>query len=358
MRFRPYISYTPFIPNPFIAYEITGTDERTLRKLFTLFNLASLKTSDLQLKNASITRSKADRAAKQLINKGTLEVRGLSDTMIVHNLQNINKFWAACEGTYTSNEQKTTQVADAKFRNLSERDLSDFVVFYPHIPATMVKLLKGIEPSVYNSARLISSVNEGDWVKEGQVIAKYGKVEINATHDGRIELLGNSEAGIYEWPNEKNVQPHGDYEEGDPLHLSPNFNIGQVIFDKNLEERDCYSFALRPVHDPKMLGSIRAGAITFFTIGKSFDHGVIAERSKGLGRFIGLTVQDKFCGLPDHFGAAVVHPSAHGSNLNKLPDHLRQDQQFLKQMVRYRGLTQQGAARVVAIVDGNLFPEV
>lgn len=210
-----------------------------------------------------------------------------------------------------------------------EEDLADIIIYYPHIPKTIVTLLKALYPDKYDSADFAPLVQKYAWVEKGQTVAIYGEIEMTAPFSGRIEMLGSHHAGRFEWPET----------EGTTIMKFLNHDN-----DGSAKEEYHYSFALRPLlTDPDYIRT--RTPYNDYHVARAFDNAELNSK-----RFMGFIYgQPPFYTLIDNATACVKGLSSR----IQVPISLRKDDEFRKQLIRYWDLINFAVARVVHVHESQ-----
>jgi len=210
-----------------------------------------------------------------------------------------------------------------------DSDLASFIIYYPHIPKAVVTLLQALYPSKYNSARVAPNVKKGERVKQWQTIARYEDIELTAPYTGRIEMLGNSQAGRYEWPETKGE--HTKYLDYDSMDLS--------------KEGDLFSFALRPIRKDSQANikdHDELGWSRYYPVVRAFDRNDVGPRKRFMGFGMGVPT------FHDLLDDAVANLKGYGGRI-KVPSSLNGNKDFTQQLRRYWELINSAGARVVSL---------
>ncbi|KHE94078.1 MAG: hypothetical protein SCABRO_00156 [Candidatus Scalindua brodae] len=271
---RPYISYTfGCLRNPFIQYEITKDKKLyTHRSFFGLFHWGPSAFLDLDKVSPEPTNQKFLNP-KGWISMGDVKVSVPGKTEIFKNIKPMDDFILAVEGEHPFfkderrqvQEEEEQKVKEAEIKaSMKDENLADIIIYYPHIPKTVVTLLKALYPSKYDSARFTPLVKKGAWVEKGQTVGSYGEIKITATYSGRIEMLGNSQAGRFEWPETEGtvIKKFLDHDN-----------------DGSAKEEYHYSFALRPLlTDPDYIRTSTPD--NNYYVARAFDNADVYKNNK------------------------------------------------------------------------------
>lgn len=214
---------------------------------------------------------------------GNVVVKNSSGEHLIEGLKNINLFIEAIfnEINATLDEIPKNPNNAESINDFNENDLSDTIVYYPHIPKAINEIfiyrLKWKyfkkKPAYRNMKRI------GDLVRVGDVIAKYGTIEVTSASNGKIVFLSNQQPGKYEWPeNPDNI----------------------LEFSKSLKKEDCYCVGIRILsHNPE---SSELRITRFYNNGSTYS---------GIRKNIGETVY-----------SLIEEACANSINI---PKHLRKD---------------------------------
>lgn len=158
-------------------------------------------------------------------------------------------------------------------------------------------------------------------------MCSYGEIKITATYSGRIEMLGNHQAGRFEWPDTK-----GDFQKF-------------LDFDNNdsANEGDFYSFALRPLLTDHDYIRTRTPSNHYPAV-RAFDNGDECTSKKRLGFAYG---HPTFSELLDD---AVAHTKGMPGRI-RVPESLLKDAEIREQLRRLWDLIHDAGARVVHVPE-------
>lgn len=119
------------------------------------------------------------------------------------------------------------KMEENKNLEITENILSNTVVFYPHIPKTVAKILAyRLKRNLFKRKPIYSILKRiGDIVRKGDVIAKYGPIEITAASDGKIVFLSTELPGKVEWSDSS-----------------------KTVFSKESKKDDCFCVGIRIIN--------------------------------------------------------------------------------------------------------------
>ena len=302
----------PIIPNPFKRYEVDS--QRKLRIVGIVGETENIPLGGISSK---IVRGKwLTFLMNYAFGTGNLVLTGSpvgSSGLTLKNLYGVKRFKRAIDGELLDNSTDTseTEIEKPKERKqLTDDDIQQKeILYFPHIPKTIRILLESLESKTYNYETLKFLAKEGDFVLKRDVIARYGKIELTAPFDGKIISLGSQETGRYDWPDLEKTS--------DIIMHSPNQDI-----------RLFYAFAISPSKDVYLQGSNKTFGVRY-----SFNHGEVWLDMK---RSTGYTFYT-------YIDLAVYDLKSPGSGI-ELPDTLKDDEDFKKQLMKYWPLINNGDA--------------
>ncbi|MFS4491670.1 hypothetical protein [Maribacter sp. 2308TA10-17] len=159
---------------------------------------------------------------------GNVIIKNSSGEHRIEGLKNINSFIEAIfneiNGALDEIPKKNQNTEDSNYFN--ENDLSDVIVYYPHIAKTVNEIfVYRLKRNIFKKKPVYRNLmKNGDIVRKGDVIAEYGTIEITSASDGKIVFLSNEQPGKYEWPQ----------------------NADSILeFPKDLDNEDCYCVGIR-----------------------------------------------------------------------------------------------------------------
>lgn len=313
---RPYVRYTLICPSPFLKYEITP-DKLYIHHEFFGIQLGQPATYSLQ----GADFEPVQNILQRILGVGSLTVRSRNGAVTCERISDIEQFRAALEGTHSAIiADKDKERESNKIVNLTDADLSDCVLYYPHVPKAVDRLLRALEPTRYNSSPYVNIAKVGQGVQRGDVIAQYGDIKITAPYSGRIELIGNADPGKHEWPEPQPFDSH-------------SINSGRLLFPESIDPTECHAFALRPLRDPEYVGE--SGNYNWFSVRNAFDHGNVwrdmkKKRGNTFYTIIDLTVCD------------LKYPG----NGIALPQELRDDTGYRDRLMEYWVLINNASASI------------
>ena len=259
----------------------------------------------------------------------------------MRTIGDIQQFRSALEGTHPAIVVEVEKKARLeRLRNLKDEDLTDWVVYYPHIPKAVHRLLKARDPNRYHDNAYTIVATKGSGVQKGQVIARYGDFQVTAPFDGRLEMLGDARPGLHEWPDLQEYRHIDGTEEEQKI---ANLNSYALVFPSSIPEKEAYAFALRPIRNQVGLTESKFNS---FTVRPAFDHGQVYLGMKrpedidkiniNLGRSWKLwTKQWK---QPYAFYSIIdmaVYNLKDEECGTPVPENLRTDSVYRKELIRY-----------------------
>ena len=256
--------------------------------------------------------------SQKVLGRGNIKITAVSgETMLLEDLRNTDEVQDAL---YNWKALDVVEAERERLNNLTDGDLVDFALYYPHIPKTVDRLLRARQPTKYFDGAFVYLVQKNEVVAQGDVIATYGDFKLTAPFPGRVEFLGNPTPGVYDWQGL--AQPPSNELEGeipDSKDL-PQAGMGWIVFSEHVNSLDPYAFALRPLRDGKIYG--RFGNYLFARVRYAFDNGNVwipGGKEYSLYSVIDMAVLN------------FRHP---GSGL-PLPESLKTDPHFPQQLIPY-----------------------
>jgi hypothetical protein len=378
---RPYIPYFALLSNPFREIEVTDKEVRTFRTFFKWREDQPKVTNDLSesksvqvsvkfpvapaskdhgiltrafinaTKNAASYVAAGLRSAFDLGNVTLSTKNGTTEFMRVNNA---TSFARALRGEHPDVIADTQQRAAAekekhKFDNVTEADMANIVIYYPHIPKAVNTVLQALDPENYFPSAYKNILKEGTWVRKGDVIARYGRTSITCPFDGRLEMVGNPNPGLNEWPEPQEAR-HVTGENSTTFEYRlRELNRGHLVYSQDLPERDCFAFAIRPLKEDNFYShgfTDNLEGSTSFGVRYAFDNGTVFYNEQSVNFFDDvLTKRLKTYALYSIIDMVVYDLKEPGNGI-KLPDSIKDDQNLRDELMRYWGLINTGMAPV------------
>ena len=247
---------------------------------------------------------------------------------------------ASAEEEEAQSEEQSCEETDWR-ESAGEDDFADYAFWFPHFPKAICRLLAAREPEVYAKRGLEFSLSAGDFVSEGQVIGRFGDIEVTAPFDGTLTFVGGNKVGIADWfhgrqiawdpdvdPQVAVVKKLSDGEGGFPT---------EIEFEESLSEDECYLFALAPhIERSKIPDDAWIG------INRAFDGGRTHRSDNQLTPYTFATLIDK---------TVQRIKSSSGNHGLPLPDALSTDEEFERLLVGYWQRITNGTATVKQRTD-------
>ena len=216
----------PVIPNYFKTY---GVDSDRKLEIKTIFSGSEI----IPLEGLAVKIDKG-RGLKFIINSisnsGNLTLTGsaVNGIRILENVYNVKEFKDAIDGNFMPTHANNTE----SLPEFTENDLSNTVIYYPHIPKIVDTILIYRLKRKYRKEPIYTNLKRtGDLVHKGDVIAKYGPIEVTAASDGKIVFLSQGQPGKLEWPDSSETT---------------------VTFSKETKKDDCYCVGIQILnHTPE-----------------------------------------------------------------------------------------------------------
>lgn len=340
LTFRPYIPYTLFLPNPARVIR-ADLDSLTVEGTTGVVLQIGLPTSSVQTASGI-----GNTLAKFFFNRGSLLVvdKGGKEHLLsrVPDIRGITEaLTGKHKGLVKAREERIEKEARCqKLDSLTEDDLAECVLYYPHIPNTVDRFLQGREPQKYHEGAFSFLVRERDGVEEGGVIATYGDFKLTAPFPGRVEFLGSQTPGKCDWPRLM------DYASTAPPNESPadcelrEANYGSIAFPNDTQPDKAFAFALRPLADPKLVGKI--GYYGCSKVRTAFDRGNVWTNMKKKRGYTLYSVIDM----------AVCNIKSPGSGI-PIPDSLVNEEDFSDKLLPYWDMINSANATICYIENSR-----
>lgn len=324
VTFRPYIPYTLFLPNPARVIK-ADLDKLTVQGPTGVLLQIALPASSVQ--NAS---GIGNALARLFFNRGSLLATDKGGREhLLSRLPDIDGMIKVLTGRHSGlNKAREVRIEKEarrrKLGSLTDGDLAGCVLYYPHIPKTVDRLLRAREPHKYHDGAFRFLVHLREGVEKGDAIAEYGDFKLTAPFAGRIEFLGDLTPGVYDWPQVLDWRaraPEPPEESSSDRELR-EANLNSITFPDDAQPTSAFAFALRPLADPKLAG--RIGYYRYCRVRAAFDHGDVWLDMKRKRGYTLYSVIDM----------AVFNIKSPGSGI-PIPDSLVNEKDFSDKLLAY-----------------------
>jgi len=287
---KPYF-LIPVIPNYFKSYNVDVDRNLHVNRLS-----GESETIPLEGLASKILKGKGLKFIINLmVGSGDLELTGsaVGRGLTIKNVYNVKQFKDVIDGNLKIHTEDSSMKNRKEFM---EKDLGDKIIYYPHIPYTIDELLKSQRKRnlLKKEAVYINLKKIGDWVFQGDVIAKYGDIEITAISDGKIVFISSAQPGKHEWPERPD---------------------NTIVYPKEINKEDCYCVGIRTLDEYPFNGTYNEMAPSL-QVRYLYNHGKAIFDNKGL---------DTFYAIADnaHVGESAIYIPKHLKNSKELKKYWR-----------------------------------